>query len=189
MTTSQLIGVALLFLILVSIFSYVLFTQTNRTNQTNKFNTKPIPPAPEQGKKLYEQFCTSCHGQSGKGDGPAAAALNPKPRDYTNKEVMSKLSDDDLFNVIKNGGASVGKSPLMPPGASPCRMIKSKTSSHTSAPSVANSCCGAHFSTLQSQTAPRARPQSPVPMRGGLVKFDERGRTSNLKTASLPQRS
>ena len=73
----------------------------------------------EQGKKLYGQFCASCHGQSGKGDGPAAAALNPKPRDHTDKEYMSKLSDDDLLKVIKNGGASVGKSPLMPPwGAS-----------------------------------------------------------------------
>jgi mono/diheme cytochrome c family protein len=73
----------------------------------------------EQGKKLYEQFCATCHGQSGKGDGAAAAALNPKPRDHTDKEYMSKLSDDDMLKVIKNGGASVGKSPLMPPwGAS-----------------------------------------------------------------------
>jgi cytochrome c553 len=73
----------------------------------------------EQGKKLYGQFCASCHGQSGKGDGPAAAALNPKPRDHTDREYMSKLSDDEMLKVIKNGGASVGKSPLMPPwGAS-----------------------------------------------------------------------
>ena len=68
----------------------------------------------EEGKKVYMQFCSSCHGQSGKGDGPAAAALNPKPRDHTDKEYMSKLSDDDIFKVVKNGGASVGKSPLMP---------------------------------------------------------------------------
>ena len=73
----------------------------------------------EQGKKLYGQFCASCHGQSGKGDGAAAAALNPKPRDHTDKEYMSKMSDDEMLKVIKNGGASVGKSPLMPPwGAS-----------------------------------------------------------------------
>jgi mono/diheme cytochrome c family protein len=73
----------------------------------------------EQGKKLYGQFCATCHGQSGKGDGAAAAALNPKPRDHTDKEYMSQLSDDDLLKVIKNGGASIGKSPLMPPwGAS-----------------------------------------------------------------------
>ena len=73
----------------------------------------------EEGKKLYGQFCASCHGQSGKGDGPAATALNPKPRDHTDKAYMSKLADEDLLKVIKNGGASVGKSPLMPPwGAS-----------------------------------------------------------------------
>jgi mono/diheme cytochrome c family protein len=73
----------------------------------------------EQGKKLYGQFCASCHGQSGKGDGAAAAALNPKPRDHTDKEYMSKMSDADMLNVIKNGGASIGRSPLMPPwGAS-----------------------------------------------------------------------
>jgi cytochrome c oxidase cbb3-type subunit 3 len=73
----------------------------------------------EQGKKIYGQFCASCHGQTGKGDGPASAALNPKPRDHTDKEYMSKMSDEDLFKVIKNGGVSIGKSPLMPPwGAS-----------------------------------------------------------------------
>jgi cytochrome c oxidase cbb3-type subunit 3 len=69
----------------------------------------------EQGKKLYGQFCASCHGQSGKGDGAAAAALNPKPRDHTDKEYMSSMSDTDMLKVIKNGGASIGKSPLMPP--------------------------------------------------------------------------
>lgn len=73
----------------------------------------------EQGKKLYGQFCATCHGQSGKGDGPGAAALNPKPRDHTDKEYMSKMSDEEMMKVIKNGGVSVGKSPLMPPwGAS-----------------------------------------------------------------------
>ncbi len=70
---------------------------------------------PEEGKKVYMQFCSSCHGQSGKGDGPAAVALNPKPRDHTDREYMSKLSDEQLFKVIKEGGASIGKSPLMPP--------------------------------------------------------------------------
>ena len=73
----------------------------------------------EQGKKLYGQFCASCHGLSGKGDGAAAAALNPKPRDHTDKEYMSKMSDAEMLKVIKDGGASIGRSPLMPPwGAS-----------------------------------------------------------------------
>lgn len=70
---------------------------------------------PAEGKKLYGQFCASCHGESGKGDGPASAALNPKPRNHTDKEYMSKLSDEDMMKVIKEGGTSVGKSPIMPP--------------------------------------------------------------------------
>lgn len=70
---------------------------------------------PAEGKKVYVQYCATCHGESGKGDGPASAALNPKPRNHTDKEYMSKLSDEDMMKVIKEGGASVGKSPIMPP--------------------------------------------------------------------------
>ena len=57
----------------------------------------------------YSDSCVDCHGESGTGDGKKAAELKSKPADYTNCAVMTKLSDDYLFNVIKNGGASVGK--------------------------------------------------------------------------------
>lgn len=67
------------------------------------------------GKKVYTQYCVSCHGATGQGNGPAAAALNPKPRDLTDKSIMTSLTDEHLFKVIQGGGASVGKSPLMPP--------------------------------------------------------------------------
>ena len=42
----------------------------------------PVPKdatAIERGQKLYEQSCAHCHGTNGQGDGPLAAALNPKP--------------------------------------------------------------------------------------------------------------
>ncbi len=58
----------------------------------------------------FSDSCVDCHGESGKGDGKKAAELKSKPADYTNCAVMTKLSDDYLFNVIKNGGKSVGKS-------------------------------------------------------------------------------
>ena len=54
------------------------------------------------GKKLAETNCVSCHGASGKGDGPAAAALNPKPADWTSAKVQ-KESDGELFWKISNG--------------------------------------------------------------------------------------
>lgn len=70
---------------------------------------------PAAGKQKYQQFCSSCHGAEGKGNGPAAASLNPKPRDHSNKKYMKTMSDQDIFKITKMGGAAVGKSPTMPP--------------------------------------------------------------------------
>lgn len=71
-----------------------------------------------KGKEIYTKSCASCHGAAGKGDGPAAAALNPKPKDLTDKAYTSKLDDAFMTNIIAKGGAAVGKAPLMPPFAS-----------------------------------------------------------------------
>jgi mono/diheme cytochrome c family protein len=68
-----------------------------------------------KGKTSFDQICASCHGPGGKGDGPAAAALNPKPRDLSNKAYVSGLKDDYIKKLIKEGGQAAGKSPLMPP--------------------------------------------------------------------------
>ncbi|MDA0999080.1 MAG: cytochrome c [bacterium] len=67
------------------------------------------------GKAKYQQFCAACHGLTGKGDGPAAGSLNPKPRDHTDKAYMKTLSDEQLFKITKLGGPAVGKAPTMPP--------------------------------------------------------------------------
>ena len=69
---------------------------------------------PAKGKEKYNQICASCHGPSGKGDGPAAAALDPKPRNLSDPKYVSTLSDEQIFKTVKEGGAAVGKSPLMP---------------------------------------------------------------------------
>ena len=69
---------------------------------------------PAKGKEKYTQICASCHGPSGKGDGPAAAALDPKPRNLSDPKYVSTLSDEQIFKTVKEGGAAVGKSPLMP---------------------------------------------------------------------------
>ena len=65
------------------------------------------------GKATYHTTCAPCHGESGKGDGPAAIALNPKPRDHSNGAYMDKLSNDHIFKVITQGGAAFGY-PTMP---------------------------------------------------------------------------
>ena len=54
-------------------------------------------------KKTIETNCVSCHGASGKGDGPAAAALPPpKPANWTSAAVQSH-SDGEIFWKISNG--------------------------------------------------------------------------------------
>jgi mono/diheme cytochrome c family protein len=70
---------------------------------------------PEAGKLLYAQYCATCHGATGHGDGPAAAGLNPKPANHTDHVFMATLSDQHLYQVISKGGASVGKSAMMAP--------------------------------------------------------------------------
>ena len=55
----------------------------------------------------------ACHGAAGKGDGVAAAALTPKPRDFTDVGYMSKQSKEKLRKVISEGGQSAGLSPIM----------------------------------------------------------------------------
>ena len=46
-------------------------------------------------------------------DGVAAAALDPKPRNLSDAAFMSTQSDDRIYKVISEGGASVGLSPMM----------------------------------------------------------------------------
>jgi mono/diheme cytochrome c family protein len=73
----------------------------------------PVPPTPEniaKGKELFEgkATCFTCHGMSGKGDGPAGQALDPSPRNFTNPEFHKLRTDGELFWVIKNGSAGTG---------------------------------------------------------------------------------
>ena len=78
------------------------------------------PPTPAStgdasvaGRRDYALYCASCHGAAGDGDGPLAAALDPRPARHSDAEYMAGLSDADLFRVIQEGGAALGKSPLM----------------------------------------------------------------------------
>lgn len=72
----------------------------------------PIHP---EARTKYDTLCSTCHGKNGVGDGAAAAALNPKPRNYTDKAWQKSVTDEQLAKVIVGGGPAGGLSPLMPP--------------------------------------------------------------------------
>ncbi len=67
-----------------------------------KATTNPVKGA-GNAKKNVETNCVTCHGASGKGDGPAAAALPPpKPADWTSAKVQAE-TDGELFWKISTG--------------------------------------------------------------------------------------
>jgi mono/diheme cytochrome c family protein len=77
---------------------------------------EPPPPPPDpaaDARKLFSTRCVVCHGDHGAGDGPGAAALNPKPRAFGDAAWQASVTDEHIKKTIVEGGAAVGKSPAM----------------------------------------------------------------------------
>lgn len=68
----------------------------------------------KEAQQLFESLCWTCHGSSGHGDGPGAAAIEPKPRSFADAAWQDSVTDEHIHKVIVYGGAAVGKSPFMP---------------------------------------------------------------------------
>jgi copper transport protein len=54
------------------------------------------------GKQIYQQSCVTCHGDGGRGDGPAARTLPGLPADFT-QQHFALHTDLEVFGWIKNG--------------------------------------------------------------------------------------
>jgi high-affinity iron transporter len=59
-------------------------------------------PSLQRGRALFAQPCAACHGSEGRGDGPAGAALDPKPADF-HAAKMDEISPFQAFNAIRVG--------------------------------------------------------------------------------------
>jgi mono/diheme cytochrome c family protein len=106
----------------------ILYVRSIYKGDPSKINWEVPPPVPEEllqgavstgdpiaaGRVLFMSACVPCHGEAGKGDGKAAAELNPKPRNLTDAGYMARLDDRYLYELISRGGVAVGKSPQMP---------------------------------------------------------------------------
>lgn len=66
------------------------------------------PPAKDQavldkGKASFNVNCAACHGEKGDGTGPAAAALNPKPRNFATDPFKQGDKLEDVFKTATAG--------------------------------------------------------------------------------------
>lgn len=88
---------------------------TSSTASGGPANTPDAAPmAAKEARDLFESLCFTCHGMTGHGDGPGAAALDPKPRTFADAAWQDSVTDDQIQKTIVYGGAAVGKSPMMP---------------------------------------------------------------------------
>src|SRR6266545_7228076 len=69
-----------------------------------------LPANAPTGQRIYAQHCQVCHGPDGRGNGPAAPSLIPRPRDFTLGQFKYKStppdqppSDADLMRVVSDG--------------------------------------------------------------------------------------
>lgn len=63
----------------------------------------PTQTVAQDAASLYKKSCVACHGATGKGDGPAATAMNPRPPDMTDAKRMAGFTDAKLAEVIGKG--------------------------------------------------------------------------------------
>lgn len=55
----------------------------------------------------YRRLCTACHGSQGKGDGPAAAAFDPAPTDFSAAEFQEGRTDEEISHAIADGSGAM----------------------------------------------------------------------------------
>lgn len=97
----------ILFALSLCCLSFLLLSQA----QEKQAEVRKVPaPAtsPASGKQMFKAYCASCHGEKGKGDGPAAGALKTAPADLTTlaKSNSGKFPADRVASILR-GQASV----------------------------------------------------------------------------------
>lgn len=71
-------------------------------------------PVAFNASQAFQSTCATCHGTGGGGDGPGAAALDPKPASFNTAEFWDRVTEEQMANVIQNGGVAEGLSAAMP---------------------------------------------------------------------------
>jgi mono/diheme cytochrome c family protein len=79
-------------------------------------SASPVAPTPEavaKGQRLAHQSCAECHGETGLGDGPAAASINPRPASWRTRQFQAQ-SDACIFWKLSTGRGAMPPAGRMP---------------------------------------------------------------------------
>ena len=79
---------------------------------------QPLPPGMSReqldikvGAGIYQQYCSTCHGEKGNAQTELGTALVPPPRNFTDTRAMDKLTDAQMTNAIMNGKDGTAMAP------------------------------------------------------------------------------
>jgi len=87
-------------------FGLALLTAAISTAQVETRNVSIRYTSPFAGEEMYASYCAACHGDRGKGDGPAAAAMTTPPGDLTTLlKSNGRFPRARVFFSILNGKA------------------------------------------------------------------------------------
>jgi len=90
------------------LFSYGAVAQDQAADQGKVVKHTTVKPTnPTSGKEMYTAYCAVCHGESGKGNGPAASALKVAPTDLTllSKNNGGKFPSMKVSTAIRGDSA------------------------------------------------------------------------------------
>lgn len=93
--------------------TFIDIKQTKKSGASQGVDVKQIMQPTDaminKGKSLFQTNCSSCHGTNGMGDGPAGAALNPKPRNFhSNQGWKNGRRVVDMYKTIQQGIPGTG---------------------------------------------------------------------------------
>jgi mono/diheme cytochrome c family protein len=57
----------------------------------------------KKARTNYEDQCSVCHGDRGKGDGPMASTFDPKPANLADRKSMAEMTDGEIYWIITQG--------------------------------------------------------------------------------------
>lgn len=97
--------------VIVAVVAVLMELKPALSEQREQQGGEVVAPEP------FAARCATCHGPNGHGDGAAAGGLSPHPPDFRDPQWQKQTSDDELRDVILNGGVARGRSALMPANA------------------------------------------------------------------------